>query len=48
LQKEYSLDPLHRQGGGFIGLDEDAMTLSAEQIPAGLVSAIVQAFRKAT
>jgi hypothetical protein len=40
--------PLHHEGGGFVGLDEDAITLSESDLPHKLADAIAEAFNRAT
>ena len=40
--------PLHHERGGSVGVDEDAITLSAEDVPQKLAAAIAEAFRRAT
>lgn len=40
--------PLHRERGGFVGFDEDAIILEAEQIGAKIAAAVMEAFRRAT
>ena len=40
--------PLHRERGGFVGFDEDAIILEPEQIGEKVAAAVTEAFRRAT
>ena len=40
--------PLHHEGGGFVGLDEDAITLSEGDLPYKLADVVAEAFKRAT
>lgn len=47
LGGELIVRPLHRERGGFVAFDRDAITLAPEEVPNKLKSAIAEAFRRA-